>query len=95
MWVRAQPTTAVPMTNRWCQTLETRHYSSFCFLTATSQRAFAERLGIPRHLLLNALNGSELLSEADVAAFDFGTEKLHWKLLSLGELCSGRVHLAS
>jgi|AntDeeMinimDraft_6_1070357.scaffolds.fasta_scaffold105620_1 hypothetical protein len=50
------------------------------------QREFALKAGVPEYILRNALNQSALLSAEDVAAFDFGTSRLRWKLLSTGDL---------
>lgn len=42
------------------------------------------RAGVPRPWVLNGLHFSQLLGPEDLATLDFGTERLHWKLLAAG-----------
>eukprot|EP00873_Tetraselmis_striata_P022777 jgi/Tetstr1/443041/TSEL_031100.t1 len=74
------------LVDRWCRTrgmpllplvrcLDFERFSS-------TQKLFAQRAGIPRELLYNALNQSTLLSPDDIRSLHLHTENLHWKLLA-------------
>jgi hypothetical protein len=50
------------------------------------QKLLAESAGLPRQMVYNALNQSELLSEEDIAYYRLNeAEPLHWKLLAAGK----------
>eukprot|EP00983_Pelagomonas_calceolata_P112931 1159936-Pelagomonas_calceolata.AAC.12 len=78
-----------PYMHSWCRShneslLDYCGYFDFKNFTR-EQRQFALKAGVPEDILRNALNQSRLLSAEDIEAFDFGTSRLRWKLLSAGE----------
>lgn len=51
------------------------------------QKARAVQAGVPRSMVYNAINQSELLTKTDLETFHLEEEgPLHWKLLGAGEL---------
>ena len=56
------------------------------------QKKHAVQAGVPGSIAYNAINQSELLSQADRESFHLEEEgPLHWKLLGAGESCNNVV----
>lgn len=57
---------------------------------------YALQAGVPRNIVLNALNQSQLLTREDRLSFQLEAEgPSHWKLLGAGNMCNTEYAIAS